>query len=92
MTHLAQAGRMKQERIEPDPDLPPYLPDFVKLAEAHGAKARRVADPKDVEPALREAFADPHVWVLEFVVEPEADITPMIPPGKTLKDLIRKFK
>ena len=92
MTHLAQAGRMKQERIEPDPELPAYLPDFVKLAEAHGAKARRVSDPKDVEPALKEAFADPHVWVLEFIVEPDADITPMIPPGKTLKDLIRKFK
>jgi acetolactate synthase-1/2/3 large subunit len=92
MTHLAQYGRMPQERIEPDPSLPAYLPDFVKLAEAHGAKARRVSKIEDVEPALREAFADPHVWVLEFIVEPEADITPMIPPGKTLKDLIRKFK
>ena len=92
MTHLAQAGRMPQERIEPDPALPVYLPDFVKLAEAHGARARRIADPKEVEPALAEALADPHVWVLEFLVEPEADITPMIPPGHTIKDLIRKFK
>ena len=92
MTHLAQAGRMPQERIEPDPSLPAYLPDFVKLAEAHGARSRRISNQAEVEPALREAFADPHVWVLEFIVEPEADITPMIPPGHTLKDLIRKFK
>ena len=92
MTRLSQAGRMPQERIEPDPELPAYLPDFVKLAEAHGARARRVSDPAEVEDAIREAFADPHPWVLEFIVEPEADITPMIPPGKTIKDLIRKFK
>ncbi|MBR1836391.1 MAG: biosynthetic-type acetolactate synthase large subunit [Kiritimatiellae bacterium] len=92
MTHLAQAGRMKQERIVPDPELPAYLPDFVKLAEAHGARSRRVERREDVEPALREAFADDRVWVLEFIVEPEADITPMIPPGHALKDLIRKFK
>ena len=92
MTNLSQVGRMPQEKIERDPSLPAYLPDFVKLAEAHGAKARRVCDPAQVDGALREAFADPHPWVLEFVVEPEADITPMIPPGKTLKELIRKFK
>lgn len=92
MTNLSQSGRMPQERIERDPALPEYLPDFVKLAEAHGAKARRVSDPAAVEGALREAFADPRPWVLEFIVEPEADITPMIPPGKTLKELIRKFK
>ena len=91
MTHLAQVGRMPQERIEHDPELPEYLPDFVKLADAHGAKTRRVSRPEDVEPALREAFADPHAWVLEFIVEPEADITPMIPPGHSPKDVIRKF-
>ncbi len=92
MTHLTQSGRLPQERIEPDPTLPDYLPDFIKLAEAHGARARRVSDPADVEPALREAFDDPHVWVLEFIVEPEADITPMIPPGHSPKDVIRRFK
>ena len=92
MTHLAQFGRMPQERIVPDPNLPPYLPDFMKLAEAHGARCRRVTKPDEVEAAIREAFSDPYPWVLEFVVEPEADITPMIPPGKTIKELIRKFK
>ena len=91
MTHLAQVGRMPQERIEADPSLPAYLPDFVALARAHGARARRIERPEDVEPALREAFADPHVWVMEFIVEPQADITPMIPPGHSPKDVIRRF-
>ena len=91
MTVLTRQGRMPQERIEADPDVP-YLPDFLKIADAYGAKSRRVTAPVDVEPALREALSDDEVWILEFMVEPSANIEPMIPPGRTIRDIILRFK
>ncbi len=91
MTVLTRRNRLPQERIESNGD-EPYLPDFVKLAEAYGARGARVTEEKDVMPVLKKAFSDDNVWVIEFMVEPEADIEPMIPPGRTLADLIRKFK
>ncbi len=90
MTVLTPQGRMPQERIEAAPDTP-YLPDFLKIADAYGAKSRRVTAPADVEPAIREALSDDEVWILEFMVEPRANIEPMIPPGRTIRDLIRTF-
>ena len=91
MTVLTRQNRLPQEKIESN-GKEPYLPDFVKLAEAYGAEGVRVTKPEDVEPALRKAFADDKTWILEFMVEPEADTEPMIPPGRPIGDLIRKFK
>lgn len=90
-TVLTQDGRPENEHIKASPDLPAYLPDFVKLAEAYGAKARRISASEDVAPALKEAFDDPSVWVLEFIVEPMSNVLPMIPPGGSVKDTIRRF-
>lgn len=84
-------GRAANERIPDKPDAPDYLPNFVQLAEAHGASARRVDRIEDVIPALEEAFASPDTWVLEFIVESEGNVLPMVPPGGTHKDIITKF-
>ena len=88
---LTQGNRPPNEHIAaPDETKPKYLPDFVMLAHAHGAQARRVERIEDVAPALEEAFASPEPWVLEFIVEPESDVFPMIPPGKTVDETIRR--
>jgi acetolactate synthase-1/2/3 large subunit len=84
---LRREGRMPIERIAP-PRPTEYLPDFLKLAEAHGAHAARVSKPAEVAPALRKAFASPHPWVIECLVEPEANVLPMVPPGASLSDMI----
>ncbi len=89
-TILTQSGRPANERIKDAESRPRYLPDFVKLAEAHGAHARRVERAKDVLPALKAAFADNETWVLEFLVEPESNVLPMIPPGGTVADTVEK--
>ena len=91
MTVLTRQNRLPNEHVETN-GTEPYLPDFVKIAEAYGAEGARVLKKEDVEPVLRKAFSDDKVWVIEFMVEPEADIEPMIPPGHAIKDLIRKFK
>ena len=87
---MTQHGRLPNERIREKADAPAYLPDFVMLAHAHGAEARRISKIEDVGPALAEAFSDSKVWVLEFIVEPEGAVLPMIPPGAAVKYIITK--
>jgi acetolactate synthase-1/2/3 large subunit len=88
---LTQTNRPDNEKIPPKPADAPYLPDFVMLANAHGMNAKRVVRVEDVRPTLDEAFASPDPWVLEFIVDPGANVMPMIPPGGTVDDTIRKF-
>lgn len=91
-TILTQNNRPANEHIECEEENPPYLPDFIKLAEAHGACAKRITKAEDVAAALKEAFDSPKPWILEFIVEPESNVMPMIPPAGTVADTIRTFK
>jgi len=63
-------------------------PDFVKLAEAYGIRALRVTTKDEVAPALREAMEFPGPFLIDFVVEEEENVYPMIPPGGSLSDII----
>ena len=64
-------------------------PDFVKLAEAYGAVGMRVKEPQDVAPALREALAaTDRPVVIDFWVEREANVFPMVPPGESLYNML----
>ncbi|MBO5669002.1 MAG: biosynthetic-type acetolactate synthase large subunit [Candidatus Methanomethylophilaceae archaeon] len=54
-------------------------PDFVKLAEAFGAKGIRVEKPGDVGDALKQAFASDKPCLLDIICNPEEDMLPMIP-------------
>ncbi len=63
-------------------------PDFVKLAEAYGALGRRVTEAKDVRGALDEALASGRTYVLDFVVEPEENVFPMVPAGEAIDRMI----
>lgn len=64
-------------------------PDFVKLAEAYGAKGVRVTEAGQVEAALKEAFKVKDCPVLiDFIVEEEENVFPMVAPGASLDDMI----
>jgi acetolactate synthase I/II/III large subunit len=64
-------------------------PDFVLLAEAYGAKGLRVTRKDEVEPALKAAFKEKKVPVLiDFIVEQEENVFPMVAPGASLDDMI----
>ena len=67
-------------------------PDFVKLAEAYGAQGVRVKQRDQVEPAVRTARDTPGVTVIDFVVEKEDSVYPMVPSGANLHDMIRRPK
>jgi len=63
-------------------------PDFVKLAEAYGIKALRVSRKEDARAAIDEAMAFPGPVLVDFVVEPEGNVWPMVPAGASLAETI----
>ncbi|HEY2979758.1 MAG TPA: biosynthetic-type acetolactate synthase large subunit [Anaerolineales bacterium] len=65
-------------------------PDFVKIAEAHGIPARLVTKPEEVQPAIDFARNTPGPVLLEFRVEKEEIVYPMVPSGASLHDMIRR--
>jgi acetolactate synthase-1/2/3 large subunit len=67
---------------------PIWSPDYVKLAEAYGIPGYRVQDASEVAPAVDRANADPGPALVEFVIEQEANVYPMIPPGGSLSEPI----
>lgn len=69
-------------------DLGPGMPDFVKLAEAYGALGLRVTKPEEVRPALTKALKSPKTCVIEFVIEREAGVFPMVKPGGEITKMI----
>ena len=61
--------------------------DFVKLAEAMGAKAIRVTTMEEVEPALKEALACPGPIVLDCMIDQDLSVFPMVPAGASIDDI-----
>jgi acetolactate synthase-1/2/3 large subunit len=63
-------------------------PDFVRLAEAYGARGIRVTRPEEVRPALETAFATPEVFILDFMIDREENVFPMVPAGEAIDRMI----
>ena len=84
---LSVKNRPKNENIEGDLKYD-YLPDIVKLAEAHGAKAYRVIDPAKLETTIAKAVKSGVTSLVEVIVEPRANVYPMIPAGKPVSDMV----
>ena len=70
-------------------ECPTYTPDFMKLADSYGAKGIHITKKEDIEPAFREAMKRTKTpYILEFDIDPEDLVYPMVKPGGTLEDLI----
>ncbi len=65
-------------------------PDFIKLADAHGIPAKRVTEPDGVLDAIKFARSTPGPVVIEFQVQPEEAVYPMVASGADLDDMIRR--
>ena len=65
--------------------------DYVKLAEAFGAKGYVIAGEEDVEPILKKAFAEKMPVLVDCKIGIDDKVLPMIPPGKTFDDIITKL-
>ncbi len=63
-------------------------PDFVKIADAYGIPGLRVTDKKLVASALEKAMDHDGPFLIDFVVEPEENVFPIVPPGSALVQAI----
>jgi acetolactate synthase-1/2/3 large subunit len=62
--------------------------DFVKLAEAFGAKGFTVKKPSEVEETIREGLATPGPVIMEFKIAREEKVLPMVPAGASLNEMV----
>jgi len=69
---------------------PMVSPDFVKLADAHGIAGRAVRKRAEVAAAVDEARKHEGAFLLNFMVEKEDSVYPMIPAGSALHEMIRR--
>jgi len=69
-------------------DLEGMSPDFVKLAEAYGMTGIRVTRPEEVRPAIEQAIATPGPVLIDFIVDREENVYPMVPPGGCLDNML----
>ena len=70
-------------------EYPEYTPDFIRLAESYGAKGIRVTEKDQIAAAFEEAKKNTKApTIIEFIIDPEEMVYPMVKPGGTLADLI----
>jgi acetolactate synthase-1/2/3 large subunit len=71
---------------------PLHNPDFCKLAEAHGLHSIRVESRNEIEDAFDRARTCRSTTVIDFRVEKEDSVYPMVPSGADLHEMIRRPK
>ncbi len=62
--------------------------DFVALANAFGVDGMRITKPEEVEDVLKQAIALNKPVVVDCQISPDVNVLPMIPPGKTVNDIV----
>ncbi|MDP2938152.1 MAG: biosynthetic-type acetolactate synthase large subunit, partial [Candidatus Omnitrophota bacterium] len=65
-----------------------YNPDFVKLAESYGATGIRVTKNEEVRPAIEKALSVDNTVFIDFHIEPEENVFPMVPAGEAINRMI----
>jgi acetolactate synthase I/II/III large subunit len=63
-------------------------PDFVKVAESYGAVGLRVTNPKEVRAAIEKAIEIDNTVLIDFIVEEEENVYPMVPAGEAINRMI----
>ncbi len=64
------------------------IPDFVKLAEAYGAEGVRIETYEAFESAVKKSLKAEMPVVMELPISPDEKVLPMVPPGKSLKEVV----
>jgi acetolactate synthase-1/2/3 large subunit len=65
-----------------------HAPDFVKLAEAYGAVGLRAKKPEEVASVLKQGLECNKPVIMDFIVEPEESVYPMVPAGVSIKKML----
>lgn len=88
-TCLRYRKRCNRDCQNKDKCCPKYTPDFIRLAESYDAEGIRVEREEDIEKAFTLARANKNSpTVIEFIIEREANVLPIVPGGKALNEMI----
>ena len=63
-------------------------PDMVKVAEGYGAVGIRITKKKDVKKAIEKALKTPNTVIMDFMIEEEENVMPMVPTGEAIDRMI----
>ena len=63
-------------------------PDFVKIAEAFGARGLRAATDREATEAIEQAFTEKGPFLIDFKVDPEENVYPMVAPNHPINDIL----
>lgn len=69
-------------------ECPELIPDFVKLAEVFGIKGQRVVNSEEIKPKLKKAINSSEPYLLDFIIEEEENVFPMVLSGDSLDNMI----
>lgn len=88
-TCLCYRRSCERDCMNKDKKCPKYSPDFVKLAQSYDAAGIRVERTEDIRPAFEKAKANKNSpTLIEFIIEREANVLPIVPGGNAIKDMI----
>ena len=77
----------------PNAECPPYIPDFVRLAQSYGIEGIRVERREDVAAAFERAEQNKTApTVIEFIIDRGSNVLPMVPGGNALSEMVTEFK
>jgi len=65
-------------------------PDYVKLADAYGLTGMQITRREDVQAAVRKAMQTDGTVIIDFVIESEANVYPMVAPGSAITNMIEE--
>ena len=87
-SNLTEKGSHSSNNHLPDAGKIPYIPDFIKFADAYGVKGIRLFKNEDVKSAIEVALASKESFLIEAMISPEEKVFPMIPAGAGLDEII----
>ena len=65
-------------------------PDYTKLADAYGLTGMRITRREDVAAAVHKAMQTEGTVIIDFVIEPESNVYPMVAPGSAITSMIEE--
>lgn len=91
-TCLKYRKSCERDCANPEKCCPKYTPDFVKLAESYEGLGIRVFKEDEIEDALLKAKENKKgPTIIEFIIESEANVLPMVPGGKPLNEMVMEY-
>ena len=83
-----RTGALNPDKDAKSKECPEYTPDFVKLAEAYGAKGMRIYKNEEVKKAIKKALEIDGPVVLDCIIDKEENVFPMVPTGASLRQMM----